>query len=56
MRLALERLSSEQDIQHVLVMNRISRLLHKASFKQRQRKALHYSHKFVITDQDLHRS
>ena len=30
-------------------MNRISRLLHKMNFLARQRKAVKYSHKYVVT-------
>ena len=50
---AIQRLSKEQDIQHMIEMNRISRLLHKMNFLQRQRHAVSYSHKFVVTDQDI---
>ena len=50
---ALERLTHEQDIQYVMEMNRVNRLLHKINFLPRQIRALHYSHKFVITDRDL---
>ena len=37
-------------------MNRISRLLHKINFLSRQRHALDYSHKYVITNRDLSRA
>lgn len=52
-KLALERLTLEQDIQYILEMNRINRLLHKDIFKKRQRRAINYSHKFVISDRQL---
>ena len=51
--LALKRLDLEHDIQHVIEMNRISRLLHKVHFLPRQRYAVDFSHKFVIADKDL---
>ena len=54
--LALERLSKEQDIQYIIEMNRISRLLHKINFLTRQRRAVQYTHKFVITAQDVKRA
>lgn len=34
-------------------MNRITRLLNKSYFKRRQRQALKYSHKYVITADDI---
>ena len=34
-------------------MNRVSRLIHKARFLCRHRRILAYSHKYVITDDDL---
>ena len=34
-------------------MNRITRILHKNSFLSRQRHALKYSHKYVISDRQL---
>ena len=34
-KLGLERLSGEQDIQHLIEMNRVSRLLHKTAFLSR---------------------
>jgi len=51
--LALERLNHEQDIQYLIEMNRVTRLLHKAKFLTRQRKAVSYGHKYVISDYDL---
>ena len=49
----MERLTLEQDIQYILEMNRINRLLHKDIFKTRQRRAINYSHKYVISDRQL---
>ena len=37
-------------------MNRISRLLHKMNFLARQRRAVKYSHKYVITVNDTKRA
>ena len=34
-------------------MNRISRLLHKMNFLARQRRAVKYSHRYVITVKDI---
>ena len=54
--LALLRLSDEQDIQYLIGMNRISSLLHKMTFLTRQRLAVNYSYKYVITTNELERS
>eukprot|EP00354_Favella_ehrenbergii_P009025 CAMPEP_0170465654 /NCGR_PEP_ID=MMETSP0123-20130129/9919_1 /TAXON_ID=182087 /ORGANISM="Favella ehrenbergii, Strain Fehren 1" /LENGTH=238 /DNA_ID=CAMNT_0010731609 /DNA_START=842 /DNA_END=1558 /DNA_ORIENTATION=+ len=51
--IALQRLTQEQDIQYMIEMNRISRLLHKASLIVRQRRAIDYSHRFIINDANL---
>ena len=51
--LALERLLQEQDIQYMIEMNRVTRVLHKATFLVRQRRAVDYSHRYVISDKDL---
>ena len=51
-KLAVERLSKEQDIQYLIEMNRISRLLHKMNFLSRQQLAVNYSRKYVISSQD----
>ena len=48
--LALERLSDEQDIQAIIESNRIARLIHKATFLARQRTAINFGHKYIITD------
>lgn len=40
----------------MIEMNRISRLLHKQSLLPRQRKAVDYSHRYVIGDKDLQNS
>ena len=53
---ALSRLGYERDIQHMLELNRVSRLIHKATFSARQRQAVNYSRKFVITDKSLFNS
>ena len=37
----------------MLELNRVSRLLHKANFSARQRQAVNFSRKFVITDKHL---
>ena len=54
--LALDRLSQEQDIQYLIQMNRISRLLHKFTLEARQRRAINYSHKYVISEKDIKRA
>ena len=51
--LALERLSKEGDIQYIIEMNRISSLLHRINFLGRQRLAVRYSHRYVISDKDI---
>ena len=55
-KLALDRLDKEQDIQYLIEMNRVSRYLHKAAFLTRQRLAINYSHKYVISDADIRRA
>ena len=37
-------------------MNRVSRLLHKSSFNTRQRLAINFAHKFMISDKDVRRA
>ena len=37
-------------------MNRISRLLHKMNLLSRQRRAVKYSHKYVVTEKDTRRA
>ena len=37
-------------------MNRVSRLLHKSKFNTRQRLAMHFTHKFMISDKDVRRA
>jgi len=49
----VQRLSKEQDIQLILELNRVSRLLHKTFFSARQRRAINHFHKYVIADNDL---
>ena len=51
--LAVKRIAKEQDLQHLIEMNRISRLMHKMNFLARQRDSIKYSSRFVITDNDL---
>ena len=52
--LAVKRIKKEQDVQYLIEMNRISRLLHRMNFFARQRDSItKYSSKFVITDNDL---
>ena len=51
--IALERLTSEKDIQHVIEMNRVNKLLHKVNFLPRQVRAINYGHKFVISNRDI---
>ena len=51
--IALERLSKEQDIQSIIALNRLSSMVHRINFMKRQRTALDYSHKYVITDHDV---
>ncbi len=51
--IAMERLSQEQDIQNLIQLNRITRLLHKSNFLTRQRKSFDYFDKYVITDRDV---
>jgi len=46
-------LKGEQDIQNLIQMNRVTRLIHKAVYSARQRLAIHYAHKFIINDKDL---
>ena len=51
---AQERLNKEQDIQHLIKMNRITRLIHKVRFLPHQRRAfVGYSHKYVVTALDI---
>ena len=54
--LALERLSKEVDIQYLVEMNRVSRLVHKACFFHRQCKAVQFADRYVITNQDMQRA
>ena len=51
--IALLRLSEEHDIQRILSLNRISYLANKTKFNSRQRLAVNYSRKFVISDHDI---
>lgn len=51
--IAKERVLKEHDIQTIIAMNRITRIIHKSYFKSRQRLALAYSHKFMVTAADV---
>ena len=53
LKIALKRLSFEQDIQNLISLNRVSRLVHKANFLARQRRAVNFSRKFVISNVDI---
>ena len=53
--MAQERLNAEHDIQHLIEMNRVTHLLYKARFLTRHKRMLAYSHKYVITADDLNR-
>ena len=52
--IAQQRLHEEQDIQYLIEMNRVTRLLLKARFSSRQRPVISFSHKYVITAEDLY--
>ena len=39
----------------MMEMNRVTRMIHKARFSSRQRRAINYSHRYVITAADLAR-
>ena len=43
------------DIQHLIEMNRLTRLVHKAQFLTRQRLALAFSHNYIISERDVTR-
>ena len=42
----------EHDIQEIIAMNRITKLIHKAWFLKRQRRAINFGYKFTISDLD----
>ena len=50
---AQKRLQKEQDIQYLIEMNRVSRLLHKARFMPRQRRAIAFFQRYIISEKDL---
>ena len=54
--LAVERMTKETDIQAMIASSRVSRFIHKTTLLARQRQAINYSHKFVITDIDVARN
>ena len=43
----------EQDIKNMISLNRVTRLIHKIRFKARQRKAVSYFSKYVLSDKDI---
>ena len=47
---AQERLHKEQDIQRIIDMNRLTKVLHKILFKTRQRRTVGYFRRYVITE------
>ena len=52
-KIARKRLLEEQDIRHLIQMNRITRLIHKDTFSSRQRRTVDYAHRYVITQSDV---
>ena len=55
MQIAQDRLNLEHDIQHLIEMNRATRLLYKTRFFTRQRRILAYLHRYVISTEDITR-
>ena len=53
LQLVQERLMHEHDIQEIIAMNRVTKLIHKAWFLKRQRRAINFGHKFTISDLDI---
>ena len=53
MQIASDRLTHEHDIQHLIQMNRLNRLLHRIFLRRHQRQAVNFSRKFIITDKDV---
>ena len=53
---ALQRLSFEIDIQRMISLNRVSRVVHKDIYLARQRRGVNFSRKFVISDLDINPS
>lgn len=51
--IAQKRLMDEQDIQKIIFLNRVTRLIHKIRFKARQRRAVSYFRKYVLSDNDI---
>ena len=43
----------EQDIQKMIAMNRVTRLIHKMRFKARQRRTVSYFSKYVLSEKDI---
>ena len=50
---ALKRLSFEIDIQRMISLNRVARIVHKDALHFRQRRSVNFSRKFVISDLDI---
>ena len=53
MQVAKERLLFEHDIQHIIQMNRINSLVHRALLRKHQRRAVNFSRSYIITDKDI---
>lgn len=53
---ALERLNKERDVQFLIQVNRVTKLLQKTKILPRQRKAVAFSHDYVISEHDIARS
>ena len=51
--IALDRLSKEHDIQRMIALNRITKIVHKVNFLTRQRIAINFAKRYVISDQDI---
>ena len=51
--IAKERIMMEKDIQYMIEMNRVSRLLHKAKFLPRQRRVISFFNRYVLCPADI---
>ncbi len=51
--IAQKRLLDEQDLQKMIATNRITRFLHKLRFKARQRRAVSFFSKYLLTEKDV---
>ena len=54
-KLAIKRLNIEQDIMHLIRMNRVSRILQLQTFESWHRKLLTQAKRYIISDQDVAR-